>query len=113
MAVFELSYVTGHLYSWHRTRARGWRSGPGGWAVVPRCSCGWNHTHSKKFGFQHSPSGSIFSDHYADQETAEKVWQEEHIDRRPPDYGQTLLVRSGHDVPSKGDRARRKRAGRR
>jgi hypothetical protein len=91
MAVFEARYVTAHIYSAYKTRAHGWRAGPGGWARVPQCSCGWNHTHSIKFGFKLSPNGSIFSDHYATDQIAHEVWLKEHMDLQPRDEGQLLL----------------------
>jgi hypothetical protein len=94
MAVFEARYVTAHIYSVSNTRARGWRSGPGGWARVPHCSCGWNNPAKFKGDrfWWTSPHGSMFPDHFANDEIAYKVWVEEHMFAEPPDAGQLLLA---------------------
>lgn len=94
MAVFEVRYVTAHVYSVGKTRARGWRAGKGGWARVPHCSCGWNNPavfKGSRAWFK-SPNGSMFTDHYATDEIAYKVWVEEHMLDEPPDNGQLLLA---------------------
>lgn len=92
MAVFDFSYVSEHQLSMYNTRARGFGSGPGGWARVPVCACGWNQTHSKKFGPKLSPRGSIFSDHYPNEFEAERAWREEHMLDSPEDRGRLVLL---------------------
>jgi hypothetical protein len=94
MAVFDVRYVTAHELTIYTTRASGFGSGPGGWARVPACSCGWNQPGwiDGTGEWRLSPRGSIFADHYENEDKARDVWQETHMDSTPFDAGRTLVA---------------------